>query len=56
MFALMPDKGAKVSKGISSNAFAREPGMKNSNTNITRYNNTTERYGDCPLIKLWKII
>ena len=42
----MPGNGAKVNSGIKSNAFASEPGIKNSNTKIIKYKITTETYGD----------
>ena len=42
MFTLIPGNGAKVKRGIKSKAFASEPGIKNSNTNIIKYNIITE--------------
>ena len=43
MFALMPGNGDKVNKGIKSNAFASEPGIKNSKIKIITYKIITER-------------
>ena len=48
----MPGNGAKVKSGINSNAFANEPGIKNSNTKIIKYKMITDTYGDWVLIKL----
>ena len=42
MFTLIPGKGDKVNSGIKSNAFASEPGIKNSKIRIIKYNKITE--------------
>ena len=52
MFVLIPGNGDKVKSGIISNAFAVEPGIKNSKSNIIKYNKITDKYGESVLIKL----